>query len=85
MSRQQLSTKETNHYHISRVVHKIFNRWETHTMQKALNGPEKRTDVQALNSTKKKGYGVMSKRQQPISEINNQEHTTRGRHKIFNK
>ena len=37
--------QETNKDHKSRGGHKIFNRWETHTMNKALNGPEKRMDV----------------------------------------
>ena len=34
---------------------------------------------------KKNGHGVMSRRQHPTSETTNQEHTSRGRHKVFNK
>ena len=60
------SMKETNQEHTSTGRHKIFNKWETHTMQQALNGPDK-----------KNGYGVMSRGQHSISE-RNQEHTSGG-------
>ena len=37
--------KKINQEHTSRGGHKIFNRWETHTMQQALNDPEKKEEI----------------------------------------
>ena len=44
-----------------------------------------KTSLMKIKVPNNNGYGVMSRRQHPISETTNQEHTSRGRHKVFNK